>query len=250
MNPTIDLLCAHRSVRSFTDEAVPEGHLREAIRAGQMASTSSAVQACCAIEVTDRAVQGEIAELAGNQRYAESAPAFLLFCGDSRRHRLACAEGGGPGYDARLEAFLITCIDTALFAQNTAVALESMGYGICYIGGLRNDLPRLDALLGLPEGVYPFFGMCIGRPNPAKPGATRPRLPVEAALMRDRYHEDEASLAAMRVYDEVYREYLRGRGAPAEQVEAGWLARMASMHGTPRRPDLASYYARKGARLD
>ncbi|VAX42237.1 hypothetical protein MNBD_PLANCTO03-1414, partial [hydrothermal vent metagenome] len=187
MNPTIDLLNAHRSVRAFAADAVPAEHLAAAIHAGQMASTSSAVQAYCVINITDPATRRECAELAGNQTYVETAPLFLLFCADSRRHRLACQEDD-THYDTRLEAFLIATIDTSLFAQNVAVAFEAMGYGICYIGGIRNDLPRLDALLGLPEGVYPLYGLCVGTPA-ARDGATplqRPRLPLEAVLMQDR----------------------------------------------------------------
>lgn len=249
MNPTIDLFGAHRSVRAFTPDPVPTEHLHAAIRAGQMASTSSAVQATCVIQVTDPGERAEIAELAGNQPYIRSAPLFLLFCGDSRRHRLAARAGGGA-YDARLEGFLVTAIDTALFAQNAAVAFESMGYGICFIGGLRNDLPRLDRVLGLPEGVYPFFGMCVGKPDPAKHTSTRPRLPLGAVLMRDRYADDETMLEAMRGYDDQYREYLRSRGAPAEQIDTSWVSRMGQMHSTPRRPGLAAYYREKGARHD
>jgi nitroreductase len=249
MNPTVDLLCAHRSVRAFTADPVPTEHLHAAIRAGQMASTSSGVQACSVIEITDPGPRAEIAELAGNQRYVQTAPLFLLFCGDSRRHRLAARAGGGV-YDTRLEAFLVAAIDTALFAQNTAVAFESMGYGICFIGGVRNDLPRLDRLLGLPEGVYPFFGMCVGTPDPARPTATRPRLPIEAVLMRDRYADDETVLGAMHEYDGTYREYLRGRGAPSAQIDASWVARMTELHGAVRRAGLGSYYTGKGARID
>ena len=249
MNPTIDTLLAHRSIRAFAPDPVPPEHLKDAIHAGQMASTSSAVQACCAIQINDPDTRAQIAELAGNQPYVASAPAFLLFCGDSRRHRLAC-EAAGHGYEARLEAFLIAAIDTSLFAQNTAAALESMGYGICYIGGIRNDLPRLDRLLDIPEGVYPFFGMCIGKPDPGRRTSTRPRLPMDGVLMQDRYSDDDAMLGVVREYDEIYREYLRARSAPDAQIEAAWAARMAQMYDAPRRTGLAAYFESKGARLD
>lgn len=249
MNPSIETMLAHRSVRAFTPDPVPADHLAAAIRAGQAASTSSAVQAYCAINITDPAARREIAELAGNQPYVESAPAFLLFCADSRRHRLAGDDADKP-YDTRLEAFLVAAIDTALFAQNVATALESLGYGICYIGGLRNDLPRLDALLGIPHAVYPLFGMCIGTPDPARPTTQRPRLPLEAVLMQDRYSGDDTTRAHVRDYDAAYQQYLRDRNAKPEQVAAAWSPRMADLHSAPRRAYLAGYYTTKGARLD
>ena len=34
---------------------------------------------------------------------------------------------------------MVTVIDAALAAQNAAIAAESMGLGICYIGGIRNQ---------------------------------------------------------------------------------------------------------------
>jgi nitroreductase len=249
MNPTLDLLTAHRSIRAFTPDPVPAEHLAAAIRAGQAASTSSAVQAYCAIHIIDPGTRREIAELAGNQPYVESAPAFLVLCADTRRHRFAC-QARGTDYDTRLEAFLVATIDTALFAQNVAVALESLGYGVCFLGGIRNDLPRLDALLALPHGVYPLFGMCIGKPDPARPTSQRPRLPTDAVLMHDRYHDDDITRAHMRDYDTAYRQYLTDRSASPDQVAAAWAPRMGELFAAPRRTGLAAYYAAKGARLD
>ncbi len=249
MNPTIDLLNAHRSVRSFKADPVPAEHLRAAIGAGQMASTSSAVQAYCAINITDADTRREIAELAGNQSYVETAPMFLLFCADSRRHRLACEENG-RAYNAHMELFLVAAIDVSLFAQNTAAAFESMGYGICYIGGIRNDLPRLDRLLDVPEGVYPLYGMCVGKPDPSRWPSQRPRLPIEAVLMQDRYLSDDAVRERLHEYDQTYRKYLLDRGAPEAQASEAWSERMAKYHDHPRRKGVAAYLASKGAALD
>ncbi|MDQ7014713.1 MAG: NADPH-dependent oxidoreductase [Planctomycetota bacterium] len=249
MNPTIDLLNAHRSVRAFAAKPVPTDHLRAAIGAGQMASTSSAVQSYCAINITDADTRREIAELSGGQAYVESAPLFLLFCADSRRHRIACEESN-TAYNTRLEAFLVGAIDVALFAQNVAVAFESLGYGICFIGGIRNDLPRLDALLDIPDGVYPLYGMCVGTPAHPQPSPLRPRLPLESVLMHGRYQNDDTMREHLHAYDETYRDYLRARGEPEHQVAQAWTERMAKYYGNPRRKDVAAYFASKGAGLD
>ena len=55
MNDVIKLLNAHRSIRKFTDQAIPQGLLRELIKAGQAAATSSHVQAYTVIHVKDAA---------------------------------------------------------------------------------------------------------------------------------------------------------------------------------------------------
>jgi FMN reductase (NADPH) len=239
----IDGLLAHRSIRRYRDEPIPDAVLERCVRAGQAASTSSAVQATTVIDVQDAETRRRLAELSGGQSQVETAARFLVVCGDQRRHRLA-ARRHGTTYDTRLEGFLVAAIDAALFAQNLCVALESLGYGICYIGGLRNDLAAVDALLELPEGVLPMFGLCAGVPDEAP--SARPRLPLEAVLFRDRYPDDEAVLARLDAYDATYRAYLADRGAPAR----AWTERMVELHAAPRRAYLAAFYAAKGARLD
>ena len=49
------------------------------------------------------------------------------------------------------EKFMVALIDAALAAQNAAIAAESMGLGICYIGGIRNKLDEVKDLLKTPE---------------------------------------------------------------------------------------------------
>jgi len=105
-----------------------------------------------------------------------------------------------------------------------------MGYGICYIGGLRNNLPAIDRLLEIPEGVYPLYGLCVGIPR--EQPAARPRLPVRGVLCEDRYPDDEQILRAIDEYDD---------SAP------GWAARMTRKFTEPRRTDLGPYYRAKGA---
>ncbi len=243
MNDVIGLLKSHRSIRRFKDAVVPDEHVREAIAAGQMASTSSAVQAYSVIRVREAETRRAIADLAGPQEKIVACGAFFVFCGDTRRHRLA-AKRDGEGYDQRLEAFLVAAIDCALVAEKAAIAFESMGYGICYIGGIRNDAAQVDRLLGLPEGVYPFFGMCVGVPD--EDPVVRPRLPVEAVLMEDRYAGDEAVLGALERYDDGYERYMEERGSAA----ARWSEVMGRKFGTPAREELGGFYRGKGARLD
>ena len=39
-----------------------------------------------------------------------------------------------------VERFMVAVVDASLAAQNTAIAAESMDLGICFIGGIRNNL--------------------------------------------------------------------------------------------------------------
>lgn len=243
-NPVIDLLLSHRTIRTFKPDPVPDEHIRLAVEAGQMASTSSAVQAYSLIRVRDTATREAIADLAGPQPKIAECGAFFVILGDTRRHRVAAAREGN-GYDQRLESFLVAAIDASLFAEKMVIAFESMGYGICYIGGLRNDTERLDELLELPEGVYPLFGMCVGVPDEAP--SKRPRLPVDSVLFEERYPSDETVLEQLADYDEGYVEYLAARGV---ENPVAWSMQRARAYAEPKRTHLGPYYTRKGARLE
>ncbi len=247
MNPVVELLNGHRSIRRFRPDPVPREHLEAAVRAGQMASTSSAVQAYCALNITDPAVRRQFVALTGGQAKVEACGAFLVICGDVRRHRLVAARAGMP-YASNLEAFLVSVIDATLFAQNLCVALESMGYGICYIGGVRNDLPAVDRLLEIPDGIYPLFGLCIGLPDESP--EPRPRLPVSSILFDDRCPDDSDTLAALADYDAIYASYLESRSGESRSGRSrGWTEAMGRKFSTAEREGLAAYYERKGAVL-
>jgi FMN reductase (NADPH) len=240
MNTTIDLIHRHRSVRKYTSDPLPDADVVAAVRAGQSASTSSAVQSYCLIRVRDQAKRAKLVELTGNQTKVAECGAFFVICGDVRRHRLL-VQRSGREYDAHLEAFLLAVIDATLFAQNLVLAFESMGYGICYIGGVRNHIHEIDQLLGLPQGVYPFYGLCVG--VAAEAPSARPRLPVPAVLLEERYPDDQTMLGHLADYDTAYREYLRQRGAP----EKAWTQVMVDKFARPERVDLAGFYSGKGA---
>lgn len=234
-------LRSHRSIRAYAPIPVEDAHVRLAIETGQAASTSNGVQAYSAIRVRDPLTRRALADAAGQAKVVE-AGAFLVVCGDTRRHRLAVARAGGT-YPGRLEPFLVSVVDASLFAQNVAAAFEALGYGVCFVGGLRNRISDVDRLLAIPEGVYPLFGLCVG--VPAEDPLPRPRLPVEGVLFEERYPSDPELLRGVEAYDAEYARYLQARDGKA----GTWSAAMAKHHEQPRRTDLADYYASKGAEL-
>jgi FMN reductase (NADPH) len=245
MNEILSVMSRHRSVRSFAAEPVPDEHIRQAVSAAQQAATSSWIQAYALIQVTDASRRARLVELTGGQPHVERAGAFFAVCADVRRPRLVAGRLGKPCV-GNLETFLLSVIDASLFAQNLNLAFESLGYGTCYIGGLRNDLPAVDALLDLPDGVWPLFGLCVGMPDPATPTAVRPRLPTQAVWMKDRYLDDEAMLALIDDHDVEAAEHYAERGLPGRNWSGGLWRKFVK----PLRENLRDYYLGKGARLD
>jgi len=67
------------------------------------------------------------------------------------------------------------------------IAAESLGYGICYIGGILNNIDAIATELKLPSGVIPAFGLCLGVPD-ERP-QRRPRVPEHLVVMNNEYKE-------------------------------------------------------------
>lgn len=226
-NETIASLLAHRSVRGFRGDALPEGTLETLIAAAQSAATSSNLQTWSAVAVDDPAARKELAVIAGNQKHIEQCPIFLVFLADlSRNARLAAEAGAELAGLPYLESFLVAATDAALAAQNAVVAAESLGLSTVYIGALRNDVQRVAALLRLPPGAAPVFGLCVGHALPGREGEVKPRLPQAAVLHRERY--DAADSAHRAAYDPR----MAGFSARNEMGPTTWTQRVVARIGT------------------
>jgi nitroreductase len=241
MNPVIDLLNSHRSIRRFSGREVPQPLVEELVLAGQSASTSSFIQGCTVIQVNDADNRARLAACAGNQPYVERAPVFLVFCADMQRHRLACdmhSAGMKSGYT---EQFITTTVDCALFAQNLMIAAESEGLGGVFIGGIRNRIADVAELLQLPDLVYPVFGMCLGYPDQAP--VLRPRLPLPVVLKQDRY-DDAGDRERIAHYDHAVREYYMTR--TGGKKDTAWSEQISGMLGRESRPHMLEFLRSKG----
>ena len=241
MNPTIDLLINHRSIRKFTDAQVGDDLLHQLIFAGQAAASSSFLQGVTIIRVADPAKRAAFKEITGGQAYVETAPEFVVFCADLSRPMRCCIEHGGSPSEGLTEHFIIATVDVALYAQNLAVAAESAGLGICYIGAIRNDVTRSAALLDLPQQVYPVFGMCIGWPD--QDPEVKPRLPLSVVLKENSYSID-GEAEAIAAYDEEMRAYYTTRSANIKSQ--GWSEQMAGLLGKESRLHMRPFLESKG----
>lgn len=241
MNQTIELLLNHRSIRKFTDQPIPQETLEQLIQVGQMAATSSFIQAVSVIQVNDAEDRQKLAEYAGNQPYVRRAARFLVLCADMRRHQLCCEMHDAPMKSGFTEQFITATVDVALFAQNVVTAAESVGLGICYIGGIRNNPDKVSELLDLPDLVYPVFGLCLGYPD--QQPDIRPRLPLEVVLKQDRYG-DEGDQERIAEYDKAVREYYRTRSGGTKDMS--WSEQMSGLLVKEARPHMLGFLQKRG----
>ena len=241
MNDTLALLKSHRSIRAFKETAIDPSVLVELIQAGQAAATSSFIQACTVIHVTDSALREELMACAGGQPYVKSAPTFLVFCADMKRHQLACQMHDADMQSGFTEQFITATVDCGLFAQNVAVAAESMGLGLVYIGGLRNQIQRASEALNLPELVYPVFGMCLGYPD--QDPEVKPRLPLEVIFKENQY-DDTQDTQKLADYDQQIEAYYQSR--TGNNKVSGWTDQISGMLVKEARPHMLGYLQDRG----
>ncbi|MCM3638382.1 oxygen-insensitive NADPH nitroreductase [Sporosarcina luteola] len=237
----IDLLTSHASVRKYKDIPLSKEDVQELVHVGQHAASSHFVQAYSVIHVTDQEKREQLAELSKNKRQFLSAGAVLIFCADYCRLAKAAAMHGKEIDYSHAENVLVGSIDVALFAQNVAIAAESKGYGICYIGGIRNAPEEISELLGLPDGVAPMFAMSIGVPDEAN--EVKPRLPVEAIIHENSYDADKYA-KILPAYDQTMHDYYLNRGS--NQKDTAWSVQMADFLAEPRRTYMKEFLGKRG----
>lgn len=240
MNPTIDLILSHRSIRQFSAEPIVPEQLDAILAAAQAAASSSFLQVTSIIRVTESQARTRLVELAGNQPYVAQAAEFLVFCADYYRHTQIVPEAQ-TGY---AEQLLIGAIDGALMAQNALLAAQSLGLGGVYIGGIRNHPVEVSELLGLPHQVIPLFGLCLG--HPAQQPEQKPRLPRGLVVHQDRYqHELDRDMLAQ--YDQQIADYYQARSSNNKQQT--WSGQIRTILGKESRPFMLGFLQSRGFNL-
>ncbi|MFC0272390.1 oxygen-insensitive NADPH nitroreductase [Metabacillus herbersteinensis] len=245
MNTTIKTLLNHKSIRKFEDRSLTNDQIKQIVQCAQAASTSSFIQAYSIIGVKNKQTKEKLASLAGNQAYVANNGHFLIFCADLYRHQLI-----GEQHEVDIatsldstEKFMVSLIDASLAAQNAVIAAESMGLGAVYIGGLRNQLQEVSALLKTPKRVIPLFGVAIGYPaqNPDK----KPRLPIEHVYHEEEYEQDlDTYKQQLTDYDEQISSYYSERTKGARNDT--WTEQMATMLTKPTRMYMKEFVHQKG----
>ena len=229
MNQTIETILNHRSVRKFTDKELTQEQIRLLVESAQSASTSSFVQAYSIIGVKDKEKKKKLAELAGNQQYVENNGHLFVFCADLYRHTVA-SEMEGKKESAQdsiesTEKFMVSLIDVALASQNMAIAAESLGMGICYIGGIRNNLVGVSQLLKTPDHVLPVFALVVGYPD--QQTEKKPRAPFQHIYHENEYEQDvEKYKQELQEYNNEITAYYQER-TNGKRTDT-WTAQMAA----------------------
>jgi nitroreductase len=158
----LEAIRKRRSIRRYTDDAIPKADLETIVDAGRLAATGSNRQPWNFVIVTDRAM---IAQFKVSGAWIASAGAVIVVVMDPRS-RWWIEDG-------------------AAAIENMLLASTALGYGACWVEG--NALPheeQFKTLLGVPAGKRVMalipIGVAAETPTPKK-------KPLEQVLHWEKY---------------------------------------------------------------
>ncbi len=184
--------------------------------------------------------------------WVETAPAFLVFCGNNRRQRQIHGWRGRPFANDHLDAFFNAAVDAGIVLASFVAAAEAVGLGCCPISVIRNHCAAVSEILALPTHVFPVAGMTMGWPTGT--GILSMRLPLAMTVHRDRFDETDLR-ERVDAYDRrraAAQPYRRQRQIDRFGVsdEYGWSEDKARQYAESQRADFGAFIRAKGFNLD
>lgn len=177
----------HSSHRKWTPQPVDDALLKLLFACALSAPSKSDLQQADIIHVVNRAYIKAIADLIPDMPWINNAPVFLVFCGNNRRIRQIGEWRGKPFVNEHLDHFMNAAVDAGIILSQFIRAAEAAGLGTVPISAVRNHPRETSKIIGLPEGVFPVAGLCVG--YPLERGYITPRLPLDVTLHSDRFDE-------------------------------------------------------------
>ena len=175
----------HRSIRKYQSKSVPDDILHQILEAGISASNTGNMQVYSIIVTKDESIRRQLWETHFRQDMVLQAPVLITFCADVKRFSEWCRlRNADPAYE-NLLWFCNAAIDASLASQNVALAAESFGLGICYLGTTTYNSSRIIDILKLPKGVMPVTTLVMGYLDEQPP--LTGRLPLDAVVHKETY---------------------------------------------------------------
>ena len=161
------------SVRSFSEEDVPEEVIMEALRLGQLAPSAGNLQARDFIVIRDKDTKKKLAKAAFGQEFLDEAPVVIVVCANLVRIRNYGIRG--------TELYCLQ--DSAAAVEHILLFAASKGYGSCWVGAF--DEREVTKILSLPECARPVALLPIGRPKEA--WRRTPRLQLDTVTHKEKW---------------------------------------------------------------
>lgn len=241
MEDFLQVMQQHTSVRDFQDRALDEATKQKLITAARSNASSNFVQAFSILEIQNATLRRNLGQLANCEPYVVHSGVFYVFIADLYRQKVLLEQNQQSIASlTNLESLLVSVVDTTISAQSMVIAAEQLGLGICYIGGIRNDLFKVAEWLNLPPLTVPLFGLTIGYPQTKN--QMKPRLPLANQVGMDTYPRQQ--FADLTAYQAQTATYYRARTQNAQQSD--WLQKNRAFFEEIRRPEVAKFVRQQG----
>ncbi len=237
----------HSSHRKWTEQPVDPALLRLLFACALSAPSKSDLQQADIIHVADRTKIKAIADYIPDMPWINHAPVFLVFCGNNRRIRQIGEWRGKPFVNDHLDHFMNAAVDAGIVLSQFIRAAEAAGLGTVPISAVRNHPRETSEVLGLPDGVFPVAGLCLG--YPLEQGHITARLPLDVTVHTDRF--DESRLKEnIDAYDQRRHKLfpLRKQRHPKLYPDVpfyGWSEDKARHYSVPERADFGTFVREK-----
>jgi len=230
MNPVLECLFNHKSIRKYKNQPLEDEKLQLIVKAAQSAPTWCNGEQVSIIAVKDQAIKDKLKGFCFNQEYISTCSVFLVFCADFYRVSIAFEKAGKTKEDfekymTHIDTLIIGSHDVGISMQNAVVAAESLGLGTVCIGGIRINPIDVVKELNLPKYVIPICGLCVGYPD-QDPGL-KPRFPPKYICFENKY-DVENTKAGVDEYDEIYKKYLSERESNSR--DSNWSESIAKIY--------------------
>jgi nitroreductase len=169
----VESIEARVSIRSFTEEDVPEKIVNEALRLAILAPSAGNLQARDFIVVRNGLSKKRLAKAAFGQAFIEEAPVNIVVCANQNRIRNYGTRG----------AQLYCLQDSAAAIEHILLYVVSQGFGSCWVGAF--DEREVSKVLSIPDNVRPVAVLPIGRPM--KEGFHTSRLDTNEVVHKEKW---------------------------------------------------------------
>ncbi|WP_028974207.1 NADPH-dependent oxidoreductase [Spirochaeta cellobiosiphila] len=245
MNSTIDTIKNHRSIRSYTDQAVDDKMIDEILAAAQAMPNSINAQQTSVIVVKNLETRKKLAELSGGNPWIVEAPVFLVFIADFYKTDLSVTKNQATQViHESIEGTVVGAVDAGLNLGGAIVAAESLGLGIVPIGGIRRNPQGVIDLLNLPEKTFPLCGLAIGHPKGSSD--KKPRLPMRT-FRHDEVYNADILPEAIEEYDEKMEAYYKEIG---REQSGNWSKLNARLYQMVYYPEVYPTMVKQGFKND
>ncbi|CAM3672513.1 Nitroreductase domain-containing protein [Deinococcus saxicola] len=244
MKTVAETLTAHRSIRQFKADKIPQDVIDEVLQEAIMGTSSSGnLNSYSMIMTRDPARKQRLYELHGEQDFILQAPLVITFCADWYRTRQWLQLRGARDNFNNFLGYQVAANEAMLISQSVTLGFEARGYGICYMGTTLQAMQDIADYLDLPETCLPITTIVVG--VPAERPDRRERLPMRAYVHDEIYQEPGPS-----DLEELYgaREetgWQRYMSMPhlRAMCEEGGITSLAQMYTSPYKYDPDAYAA-------